>query len=163
MNRENVFKGHFQVDKITLDNGVVRECLIKNDGVGALVYDTVKDKYIFVEQFRPGVMDKIIEIAAGTCDVEGESKMDCMIREVKEELGYDVDYIECLLSNFYVSPGYTTEKLTIFYCEVSQKIGEGGGIDDEDISIIEMSPEELYDYEFNDAKTIIAILLTFTK
>ena len=37
-----------------------------------------------------------------------------------------------LMPEFYLSPGYTNEKMTLFYCEVSEKINDGGGCESED-------------------------------
>jgi hypothetical protein len=49
--------------------------------------------------------------------------------------------------------------MTLFYCEVSEKINDGGGCESEDeyIDIIEMTLEEMLDYNFIDVKTILAI------
>jgi ADP-ribose pyrophosphatase len=63
-----------------------------------------------------------------------------------------------------MSPGGSSEVITIYFCEVSKKIGAGGGVSEEheDIDIIEMDregPEEetLMTTRFRDAKTIIAV------
>ena len=64
------------------------------------------------------------------------------------------------MNDYFVSPGYSTEKIKIYYCEVSEKIGEGGGLatEDENIEIIKMNKNEFLQYQFNDGKSIIAKL-----
>ncbi len=158
--RENRYSGHLKIDELTVKtrsgDEVKREVLVKNDAVAALVYDTVKNKYILVSQWRPGSSSEILEIVAGTLDVVGEDPRDCIRREIEEEIGYKTDSIK-LIDECYVSPGGTSELVTIYYCEVSEKISSGGGLEYEDIDIIEMDREELLQTRFRDAKTIIAL------
>ena len=51
----------------------------------------------------------------------------------------------------------TTEVITIYYCEVSEKIHEGGGLEGEDLEIVEMDLNEVLSTRFRDAKTIIGV------
>ncbi len=158
--RENRYSGHLKIDELTVKtrsgDEVKREVLVKNDAVAALVYDTLKSKYILVSQWRPGSSSEILEIVAGTLDVAGEDPRDCIRREIEEEIGYKTDSIK-LIDECYVSPGGTSELVTIYYCEVSEKISSGGGLEYEDIDIIEMDRDELLQTRFRDAKTIIAL------
>lgn len=160
VSRNNKYGGYFKIDQVMVKkksgNVVPLEVMMKRDAVAAIVYDTLKDKYIFVSQWRPGPNNDIVEVAAGTCDIEGEKPEDAMIREIDEELGYDTDSIE-LISECYMSPGCVSEKIWIYYCKVSKKIHSGGGLENEDIDIIEMDIEEMSKFRFSDAKTIIAV------
>jgi ADP-ribose pyrophosphatase len=79
-----------------------------------------------------------------------------MKREIDEEIGYKTDSIK-LLDEFYSTPGGTNEVLTVYYSEVSEKISEGGGLENEDIDIVEMDLDEVLTTRFRDAKTIIGI------
>jgi len=81
-----------------------------------------------------------------------------MIREIEEEVGYATDSIK-LIDECYMSPGGSSEVITIYFCEVSNKIGAGGGVPGEleEIDTIEMDREELMTTRFKDAKTIIAV------
>lgn len=159
-NRETKYKGHFKVDEITLKsrsgNEIKREVMVRKDAVASVVYDTKKDKFIFVNQWRPGSNSEIIEIVAGTLDIPGEDPREAMIREINEEIGYKTDSI-VLIDECYMSPGGSTEIISIYYCEVSEKINEGGGLEDEDIDIIEMDLKEVLSTRFKDAKTIIGV------
>lgn len=157
------YDGHLKVDVIELkgkrDNKVIREVITKRSAVGAIIYNTESEKYIFVKQWRPGPKDYIIEIAAGLLDVEGEDPSDCMKREILEETGYKTDSIITLVDEYYSSPGFTDEKLTLFYVEVSEKINEELGVDDEEIELVEMDYTTLTHnlMDFKDGKTVLAL------
>lgn len=129
------------------------EYIIKRPAVGALIYNSLTDKFIFVKQYRPGCGRDIIEIPAGVIE-EGQSPIEAIEREVLEETGYKCDKIEFITSGA-VSPGYTTETLFLYYIEVSNKIGMGGGLEDEneEIEVIEMTKSQFLDHEFEDMKT----------
>jgi ADP-ribose pyrophosphatase len=157
------YNGHLKIDVIELEgkkgNKVIREVVTKKSAVGAIIYNTETEKYIFVKQWRPGPKDFIIEIAAGLLDKEGEDPKECMIREIEEETGYKTDSIITLVDEFYSSPGFTDEKLTLYYAEVSEQVTTNLGVDDEEIEIVEMNYTELtYNImKFTDAKTILAL------
>lgn len=162
--KETVYDGYFKVNKMTVENSdgteVPREQFELDNAVAALVYDTKKEVFIFVKQFRVGPESSLLEIPAGKMDVEGESPAETIEREIEEEIGYKVDAIQELYS-YYPAPGSSTEKINLFFCEVSEKISEGGGVETEDIEIVEISNEELpmllQDGRIEDGKSIIAI------
>lgn len=159
--RQNKYNGYFKIDELTLTSRgkeIKKEIMIRKNAVAAVVYNTTTEKYIFVSQWRPGSNSDLIELVAGTLDGESEDPRDAMIREIDEEIGYKVDNIK-LIDECYMSPGGTTEIITIYYCEVSEKIHEGGGLEEEgeDIQIIEMDISEVLSTRFKDAKTIIGI------
>lgn len=161
IDKKIVYDGFFKLYKVTLeDEGETfdREVFVTGNAVAALLYDTQKDKYIFVKQYRPAVEQDMTELVAGILDKEGESQEDAITREIEEETGYAVDTLEHIL-NFYPSPGAFAEKLHIFYARVSHKIGEGGGAagENENIKLIELTKEQLKQKTFDDAKTLIAV------
>ena len=160
LKREEAYKGYYTIEKLQVEtekgNIVNREVMLRKDAVCAVVYNTLTKQFIFVEQWRPGCDKKIIEVPAGTLDVIGEDPIEAMIREIDEEIGYKTDKIE-LITECYTSPGGTTENLYIYYCEVSEQIHEGGGLENEDITIFEIHRENLAKYKFNDAKTLVAV------
>jgi ADP-ribose pyrophosphatase len=159
-NRERKYQGFINIDELTVKTRsgkeVKRQVMVRKDAVAGIVYDTKKKKFIFVNQWRPGSNTEILEIVAGTLDVEGEDPRDAMIREIDEEIGYETDKIQ-LIDECYMSPGGSSEVITIYYCEVSNKIHEGGGLENEDIDVIEMDLDEVLSTRFRDAKTLIGI------
>jgi ADP-ribose pyrophosphatase len=162
MNRQNKYDGYLKIDELTFKNKrgqeVKREVMRRKDAVAALVYNTDTKKYIFVSQWRPGAHTEVIEIPAGVLDHEGEDPREAISREIEEEIGYKVDKLK-LIDEGWVSPGGTTELITIYFAEVSDKIGEGGGLETEgeEIDIIEMDSDEVFSTRFKDFKTIIAV------
>jgi ADP-ribose pyrophosphatase len=93
---------------------------------------------------------------------DNEKPEDCIKREVMEELGYKIK-ISKLLSTFYTSPGASTERIFLFYCEVSKndKIEKGGGNEqeNEDIQLVKIPVSQITSkiLELKDAKTILAL------
>jgi nudix-type nucleoside diphosphatase (YffH/AdpP family) len=134
-----------------------REFLKNKDGVAALVYNKNLDKYILVSQWRPCLENYMTEIVAGSIEL-GETPQQAVEKEVLEEIGYKCDLIK-YLTKCYVSPGVLSELIHIFYVEVSEKISDGGGLESEleEIDIVYMSKLELLNYEFIDAKSLLAI------
>ncbi len=167
INKDIVYSGYFRMNSLQIENSnketINREQLFSDDAVAALVYNTDTENFIFVKQFRVGLEDYTIEIPAGKMDLEGETPQDTLKREILEEIGYKVDKINSSRGNceFYPTPGMSTEKIYLFYAEVSNKIEEGGGIESEEIEIIEIPRKILYDKfsegYFRDGKTIMAI------
>lgn len=157
---KKVFEGYFNVIQIDIHDkktASARVIINPKNAVAAIVYDTKKDLYIFVEQWRPGVLGDITEVVAGTLE-SGESTVEAIKREVFEETGYITDSLK-EISKFFVSPGISSEQITLFYIEVSSKAGAGGGIalEGEDISLVSYTYDKLLKQIFLDAKTIIGI------
>lgn len=162
LDRKNKYKGFINIDELTVKtkkgSEVKREVMTRKNAVAALVYDTKKDEYVLCNQWRPGVAGDIVEIVAGTLDKPGEDPRDAMKREIMEEIGYETDSIK-LIDECYMSPGGSTEVITIYYAEVSNQVEEGGGhaSEHEEIDIVFMNYDELVTTRFKDAKTIIAV------
>ena len=159
--KETVYQGHYRLQVYTLnDQGedIKREVFQTGQAASALVYDTQKQKFIFVKQFRPAVEQDMVETVAGMLDSPDEKPETAITREIEEEIGYAVDHLQQLFE-FYPSPGAFAEKLFLFYAEVSRKVSEGGGKDEEheDISTLEVAPGELAAQSFSDAKTLLAV------
>ena len=137
--KKTVYEGHGKIEEFTIknkDKEVKREVLTMGNGVGAIIKDTVKNKYIFVSQYRAGAEGLMVEIVAGKID-EGEKPEEALKREIMEETGYKVDTINHL-QDFYTCPSLLSEVVSVFYVEVSEQVNEGGGIGDEKISIVEV-------------------------
>ena len=70
--------GYFKIHKLNLQGKkgpVTREYVNSKDAVCAVVFDTIKNKYIFAKQFRPGPKMVILELCAGMLDHAGEGEM----------------------------------------------------------------------------------------
>lgn len=163
--KNKVYDGFFPINILEIENldgkTVKREQIKLHDAVAGLIYNTLENKFIFVKQFRVGPEDFILEIPAGKMDIEGETPENALEREILEEIGYKSDRIEKII-DYYPSPGSSTEKIHLFFVEVSEKIEDGGGVGTEEIEIVEISNSEIYNFykegKFKDGKTILSIL-----
>lgn len=158
-NRETAYDGYFKIYKLIVEHEgqtFIREQFDRGDAVAALLYDTDKKEYILAKQFRVGSESDLVEVVAGMID-KGEKPEQSIIREIEEETGYHVDKLEHL-HTFYTSPGGTTEKIYLYYAEVSEQRGAGGGNvhENEHITLVHVSADELEQLHTPDAKTIIA-------
>jgi ADP-ribose pyrophosphatase len=160
--KKTVFKGFYEVSAVVLtdeknNKQIKREQFNLYDSVAALVMNTNTNEVILVKQFRVGAEKEIIEIPAGKCDVKDETLAQTIEREIMEEIGFKTDEL-AQIACFYTTPGPVTEKMTLFYAKVSEKVGAGGGVEDENeqIEIISMKKEQFLSMIFEDAKTIIA-------
>lgn len=157
--KEKVYDGYFKLFEVTVEqdgNTFTREQFERGNAVAAIVYDTIKEQYILTSQPRIGSESELTEVVAGMIDA-GEEPEQSMVREVKEEIGYTVDKIEHLYS-FYSSPGGCTEKVELYYIEVSEQEHKGGGNahEHEKIELVRLSEKEFLNLQTPDAKTIIA-------
>jgi len=112
---------------------VVRERLEGKTAVSILLFDPHKDAIVCVEQFRIGLMGVAdrswsIETVSGFCDIAHEQPHEVAAREVVEEAGCELqDLIE--VGEFFVSPGSSTERITVFVgCVDSAKVSGVHGL-----------------------------------
>lgn len=97
---------------------------------------------ILVEQFRVPLGKICVELPAGLIgdhddpndSGQGEDASIAAARELEEETGYRAGRIENL-GEFYSSPGMVSESFTLFAAHDLQKIGPGGGVPGENITV----------------------------
>ncbi len=103
----------------------------------------------------------ILEIPAGSIS-GNETPEACIIKEIEEELGYEITDPEPI-HTFYTSPGASTERMFLFYKAVSvnDKTHKGGGNpnEKEDIQLVKIPVNDIFEKlsEIIDAKTIIGL------
>src|SRR4051794_39523822 len=136
---------------------IEREVVEHPGSVAVLAHD--EEFAYLVAQPREAVgEDELLEIPAGTLDVEGESELECAKRELAEEAQLQAEEWS-VLHVVYTSPGFLTEKVTIF--EATGLSPAGGQRDeDEEIEIVRLDLAELSDAlpKIRDATTVIALL-----
>ncbi len=129
-----------------------------HDSVAVLLYHKQKEAFILVKQFRPAVFLRneegfTHELCAGICDKESSLEQ-IAVEEIMEECGYEVKP-EALekISGFYTSVGFAGSKQALFYAEVDEQMrkGEGGGIEHEEIEVIEVAVDDAYDFALNES------------
>ena len=113
-----------------------------------------------VRQYRHAAEEFLLEIPAGTLNAGEDPKLGA-IRELQEEIGVTTENIE-KLTEFYVSPGFLTEKMHVFLAtgltDVGQKLEA-----DELLTVERHSFDELNKMirngEITDAKTMLGVML----
>ena len=89
---------------------------------------------ILVEQYRVPLKVRCLELPAGLVgdDTAGEASEIAAQRELEEETGYRADHWRTV-GEFYSSPGMVSESFTLLVASGLTKVGDGGGVDGEDI------------------------------
>ncbi len=104
-------------------------------GIISVVAVTDRDELIFVEQFRPALGCRTIELVAGLAGDEGpESLEEAARRELLEEAGYEAPTLELLM----VGPsagGISTSRVHFYLARGARRSHEGGGVEGEDITV----------------------------
>lgn len=167
LSSETVYMGRIfdiRIDSICeADIEYTREIVVhKGSAVIVPVFD---DRTVaLVRQYRHAAGEYLLEIPAGTLD-EGEDPMIGAVRELEEEIGVRAEKIE-KLTEFYVSPGFLTEKMHVFLAtgltDVGQKLEA-----DELLTVERHSFDELNTMirngEITDAKTMVGVMLAEEK
>jgi ADP-ribose pyrophosphatase len=139
------------------DTHYIHEYLVLPD-VAAVVAET-PDGIVLVEQFRPTLGRRILELPAGRLR-RGEDSVTGARRELQEETGYIADQLR-LLTRFYPSIGLSRHKVHLYYTANPQK-GETHWDDTEEIEVktvpIAEIPEMLRDGRASDSKTQMGLV-----
>ncbi len=165
ISKKTVYHGPiFDVDvhQIQLTSGKLssRDVVVHGPAV-AIVVKHENGKFLFINQFRKSQEKVCIEVTAGCCD-PGEENINSAKRELTEETGYKADKIYSLGT---IAPliGYCTEKIEIFFAEISGNPGITNFDDDEYIETFLISEDEVDEKIKNnvifDGKTISAWML----
>lgn len=155
---------------LTRKNGEVirhkREVYDRGNGATILLYNPRKKNVVLVRQFRVATWvngnadGRLIETCAGLLDDDEPEA--CIRKEAIEETGYQVGEVRKVFQ-LYMSPGGVTEIAHFFIGEYddNQRQGMGGGVDDEDIEVLEIPFTEALAMitrgEICDGKTVILL------
>jgi 8-oxo-dGTP pyrophosphatase MutT (NUDIX family) len=136
---------------------VVREVAEHPGSVAVLAHD---EEFVYlVAQPREAVEeDRLLEIPAGTLDVDGETPLECAQRELAEEAELAAaEWSEPRV--VYTSPGVLSEKVWVF---IATSLSRASGEQDEDESIeivrLPLAEVEAALPQIHDATTLIALL-----
>jgi ADP-ribose pyrophosphatase len=117
-------------------------------GIKAAVILAVEDGHVLlVEQYRVPLGARCIELPAGLIGDhdEGEDTLTSAGRELEEETGYRADRLE-IIGEFFSSPGMVSESFTLVRATGLNKVGDGGGVDGENIIVHRVALAELPDF-----------------
>lgn len=118
------------------------------------------EKIILIKQYRKSADEILIEIPAGKIK-ENETPKMAAIREMFEETGYRINSLE-LVGTYITTPGFSNQKLTLFYTEDFDKVDYKSEYGDEDelIEVFELSIKQFLKLIDNhlivDFKTVFA-------
>lgn len=163
LSTENIFDGrivHLKVHDVRLPDGSTskREIIYHQGAVAVVAIDD--DNYILlVKQYRIGAGQVLYEIPAGILE-PNENPEEAIIREMREETQYRPHSIEPI-GGIYMTPGYTTEYIYLFYAQgyVHDPLDQDA---DEFVESIRIKFDEalkmIDNGEIVEAKTITALL-----
>lgn len=118
----------------------------KVSGIVGIVAVTDDGKLLLVEQFRPPVNKRVIEIPAGLAgDVEGhetEKLAEAAKRELLEETGYEAKQMR-MVGEGPPSAGISDEIITMFVASKLRKTGDAAGDGSEDITVHEVDVDRV--------------------
>jgi GDP-mannose pyrophosphatase NudK len=144
-----------------------REIYDNGNSAVILPYDADRGTVLLTRQLRLPIYlqdgaASSVEACAGKLDGEKAEKR--IMKEMEEELGYQIKKVERLFE-LYASPAAIMEKIEYFTCAYSpaDKVSEGGGLaeEGEDIEVVETTLEQAAAMvaagEIIDVKTVVLI------
>jgi len=164
--QRRIFDDFFKIDELMVSHeqidgtmSAVQRRLVfeRGDSVAVLLLNLDTKSVVLVEQFKAPTLaarkrdDRsatdggIVETMAGMVD-DGETPQAAAIRETREETGYEITSPQ-LITTFFSSPGGTSERIFLYFAEVrdADKKDNGGGIDDEDIRLVQILLDDFFD------------------
>ncbi len=162
LERETVYRGSIitvQRGRVRMNRGkVVAFDVVEHFG-GVAVVPLLGDRVLLVRQPRPAAGESLLEIPAGKLEGPDDDILARAQAELSEEVGYRAGRL-LPAAEFYVSPGYCTERIHVFL-----------GLD---LAPVDAAPEETEEIErvaltlgevrrmlderrFRDSKTIIGL------
>jgi len=148
--------------RVTLDRAVdpdgfeIKRAIVQHGGSAVMMPVDERGRILLVRQFRLPARQYLWELPAGTVD-PGETVLQTARRELKEETGYRAKKWKKIV-DFYPSPGFLAEKMTIFLA-TDLVPGESKPMEDERIQTRWFTPREVSQMiktrKIRDAKTMI--------
>lgn len=159
---ETVYKGRvFDVVMTEIREGEAeyKREVVTHKGSAVIVPVFADRTVALVRQYRHAAGKYLLEVPAGSLDA-GEDAETGALRELEEEIGVVAETIE-KLSEFYVSPGFLSEKMFVYLATdltaTKQNLDE-----DEIVEIERMTFEEAFEKikngDIEDAKTIVGLI-----
>ncbi len=179
--KRRVFDDFFKVDELIVSHdrvdgttGAGERLLVfeRGDTVAVLLLNPDSRSVVLVEQFKvpvlvarqrddPSTSDGwTLETVAGMIE-PNETPEAAIIRETMEETGYRIRNPKPI-ARFFSSPGGTSERIFLYFAEVREtdRSGKGGGDGNEDIRVVHLALDDLFDRiasgAIEDAKLLLA-------
>lgn len=156
---------HTPIFRVTLDRAVdpdgfeIKRAIVRHAGSAVMMPVDDRGRILLVRQYRLPARQYLWELPAGRMD-EGETPLKAAKRELAEETGLRAKKWK-KIAEFYPSPGFLAEKMTIFLATELTR-GESKPMEDERIETRWFTPRELKDWiragKIKDAKTMLGFL-----
>ncbi len=135
--------------------------IVRHPGAVAVVAVTDEGSVVMVRQYRPALDRWLLEIPAGTCDVEGEPELTVARRELAEEAGYAATSFT-LLTRCAITPGFCDELSAVYLATGLTRVPvDRQGIEERHMSVEEVPlarvDEMVDDGTVIDATTILGV------
>jgi ADP-ribose pyrophosphatase len=164
---EKVYSGRVfdvMLDKIRDGDVEYERDVITHNGSAVIVPVFANKTVALVKQYRRPTQKYLYEIPAGSLD-KNENPEAGARRELEEEIGVTAGKVE-KLTEFYVSPGFLSEKMFVFLAtdltETAQNLEA-----DEILEIEKFTFEQVFEMirknEIEDAKTIVGLIFAGAK
>lgn len=167
LSSQSIYQGsviNLRVDQVQAKGKIAKREIVEHCGAVCGVGITKDDKLVLIKQYRKAIERELIEIPAGKLNL-GEKPLEAVIREFKEETGFDVEDVE-FITSFYTTPGFSNEIGHLYFLKCTD-LGETNFDEDEDIELLLCNKEEAKEMIFNgeiiDAKTILGIMMFLDK
>lgn len=162
LSRKTVYTGRvltLDLHEVELEDGrrSMREIIRHARAVGVLAR-AGDGRFAWVRQFRKAMEEHVLEICAGLAD-PGEAAEEAARRELREETGLIPARLHPL-GEVYSSPGYTDERVDLFFADCETAPGATAPDADEHVEVRWMTRADieagLRDGTIRDAKSIAA-------
>lgn len=162
---ERVFEGRaLTIDVATIEMPDGRRStreIVRHRGAAVILGQRPDGRFVLVRQYRRAVEQTLLEVVAG-CLEEGEPPEVAARREMEEESGYAVTALE-KIGVILPCPGYSEERLHLFYASLSQEPSPQRPDFDENLEPVVMTAAEidasLASGELTDGKSIAIWLM----
>jgi ADP-ribose pyrophosphatase len=161
----SVQKFKSSIFRVTYDKAIdpdgfeIKRAIVQHSGSAVMMPVDEKGRILLVKQYRLPARQYLWEVPAGRLD-PGETVLQAAKRELREETGLKAGKWTKLAS-FYVSPGFLSEKMTIYAAE-HLTAGEQEPMEDERIEMRWFTQAEIdrliEEQKLLDAKTMVAFL-----
>ena len=167
LSSEQIYKGKIfdiRVDEIREGDITYKREMVVHKG-SAVVIPVFDDGTVaLVRQYRHAAGKQLLEICAGTLNAGEDPELGAR-RELEEEIGVRAGKME-KLCEFWVSPGFLTERMHLYVA--SDLTATKQDLEDDELLTVERFSldrlgDMVIDGEIEDAKTIIGISMTLSR
>jgi ADP-ribose pyrophosphatase len=137
--------------------------IVRHPGAVAVVALTDGGDVLLVRQYRGAVDRELLEIPAGTRDVDGEEPVETARRELLEEVGVHARHIRPL-GTLFNSPGFCDEETHLFLATgLEPGTPDRDGVEERHMEVVAVALSEIDGLvaggELIDGQTILGLLM----